>query len=147
VLTTNTKCLNQGFNVWLVDLQPTCANYGLETWFSPNDNIRKCLTHIMHGSVKNAFWDVNIYKLRNGVILNHLSYLITLMVYLRSHWTRKFQNKYFMFGWSIYRLFVPNTASKRDSFQMMIFVIFCSTWCMVQLKTRFETWISRNDAK
>jgi hypothetical protein len=34
---------------------------------------------------------------------------------------------------------------KRDSLQIMIFVNVCSTWSMVQLETRFETWITRND--
>jgi hypothetical protein len=44
----------------------------------------------------------------------------------------------FMFVRSIYRLFVLNRSSKRDSLQMMIFVNVCSTWNMVKLKTRFE---------
>jgi hypothetical protein len=34
---------------------------------------------------------------------------------------------------------------KRDSLQIMIFVNVCSTWSMVQLKTRFELSITRND--
>jgi hypothetical protein len=50
----------------------------------------------------------------------------------------------FMFDWSIYRLFVLNRSWKPDSLQMMIFVNVCSTWSMVQLKTRFETSITRN---
>jgi hypothetical protein len=61
------------------------------------------------------------------------SYLITLMALL------------FMFVRSIYRPFVLNRSPKRDSLQMMIFVNVCSAWSMVQLKTRFETSITRND--
>jgi hypothetical protein len=43
VLTKDTKCPNQVFYVWIVDLQTICTKYGLETWFSPNDYIRKYL--------------------------------------------------------------------------------------------------------
>jgi hypothetical protein len=73
------------------------------------------------------------------------SYLITLNVYLCSQWTPNVQIKNFMFDWSILRLFVLNTAWKRDSLQMMIFVTVCSTWRMSQLKKHFQTWITRND--
>jgi hypothetical protein len=45
----------------------------------------------------------------NGVRLFHLHSLITLMVYLCSQWNPNVQIKYFMFDWSIYRLFVLNT--------------------------------------
>jgi hypothetical protein len=75
-----------------------------------------------------------------GVSLFHLSYLITLMVYLCSQWTLKFQMKYFMFDWSIYRLFVLNRRWKRDSLHIIIFVYVWSTWGIVVLKTRFEAW-------
>jgi hypothetical protein len=81
----------------------------------------------------------------NGVSLYHLSYLINLMVYLCSHWTPKYQIKYFMFHWSIYRLFVLNTSWKRDSLQTMIFENVCSTWIMVECKTQFVSWITSND--
>jgi hypothetical protein len=60
----DTKFLNQVFYVWLVDLQTICAKYGLETWFSPNDDIRKCLLDMKHGSTKNASWDVSNKKWR-----------------------------------------------------------------------------------
>jgi hypothetical protein len=43
VLTTDTKCPNQVFYGWIVDLQTICTKYGLETWFSPNDEIRNYL--------------------------------------------------------------------------------------------------------
>jgi hypothetical protein len=81
----------------------------------------------------------------NGVSLFHLSYLITLMAYICSQWSPNDQIKYFIFDWSIYRLFLLNTGWKRDCLQMIIFVNVCSTWCIVELKTCFETWITRND--
>jgi hypothetical protein len=81
----------------------------------------------------------------NGVSLFNLSYLITLMVFLCSQMTPNVQIKYFMFDWSIYRLFVQSTGWKRDSFQMLIYVNGYSTWSMVQLKTLFETSITRID--
>jgi hypothetical protein len=98
-----------------------------------------------HGWSKNVFWDVNNRKVVNGVSLFHLYYLITLMVCLCSQRTPNVQIKHFMFDWSIYRLFVLNWSWKRDSLQIMIFVFVCSTWTFVELKTRFETWITRND--
>jgi hypothetical protein len=81
----------------------------------------------------------------NGVSLFHFSYLITLMAYLCSQSTPKVQIKYFMFDWSIYRLFVLNRSWQRDSLLIMIFVFVSSTWSIVEIKTRFETWITRND--
>jgi hypothetical protein len=80
----------------------------------------------------------------NGVSFFHLSYLITLMVYQCSQRTPKVQIKYFMFDWSIYRLFVIDRGWKRVSLQIMIFVYVCSTWDIVELRTRFETWITWN---
>jgi hypothetical protein len=81
----------------------------------------------------------------NGISLLHLSHLINLMAYLCSQWTPNVQINYFIFDWSIYRLFVLNWAWKRVSHQIMIFVFICSTWGIVELNTRFETWITRND--
>jgi hypothetical protein len=81
----------------------------------------------------------------NGVSLFHLHYLITLMAYLWSQWTTNVQIKYFLFDWWIYRLFMLNSAWKHDSLQIMKFVNMCSKWSMGQLKTRFETWITRYD--
>jgi hypothetical protein len=81
----------------------------------------------------------------NGVRLYHPSYLITLMSYLCSQWTRNIQHKYFMFGWSIFTIYVLHRAWKRDSLQIIIFVYICSTLNLVELKTRFETWITIND--
>jgi hypothetical protein len=70
----------------------------------------------------------------NDVSSFHVSYLITLMAYLFSQWTRKVQINYFIFKWSISRLFVLHTAWKRDSLKIMIFVNVCSTYSMVQQK-------------
>jgi hypothetical protein len=81
----------------------------------------------------------------NVVRLFHLIYLIKLMVYLCSQWKPNVQIKYCMFDCSIYRLFVLNTGWKRDSLQMMIIVNVCSTWSIVEFKSRFESWITRND--
>jgi hypothetical protein len=81
----------------------------------------------------------------NGVSLIHLSYLITLMAYLCSHWAPKVQIKYFLFDWSIYRLFVKNWCWKDDHLQIMIFEFVCSTWVIVELKARFDTWINWNE--
>jgi hypothetical protein len=67
------------------------------------------------------------------------------MSYLRSQWTPNVQIKHFMFDCSIYRLFVLNREWKRESIQIMIFVYVCSTWGIVELKSRFETWITRKD--
>jgi hypothetical protein len=52
---------------------------------------------------------------------------------------------YLMHYFSIYRYVVLNTAWKRDPLHIMIFVNICSTWFMVQIKTRFETWVTKED--
>jgi hypothetical protein len=64
VLTMDTKCPNQVFYFWLVDLHTICAKYGLETWFSPNVDIRKCVLDMKHGYTENSFWDINNKKWR-----------------------------------------------------------------------------------
>jgi hypothetical protein len=81
----------------------------------------------------------------NGVSLFNLSNLIILMAYLCSQRTQNVQIKYFIFDWSIYSLFVLNTGWKRDSIKMMVFENICSSWSMVEIKTRFEKWLTRND--
>jgi succinate-acetate transporter protein len=83
----------------------------------------------------------------NDVRLIHSSYLITIMPYMCSQWAPNIQHNYFMFGWSIFTLFVLNRAWKRDSHQIMIFVYICSRLNIVELKTRYETWITLNDVK
>jgi hypothetical protein len=81
----------------------------------------------------------------NGVCLFKLSYLITLMAYLCSHWTPKVQINYLKFDWSIYRLFVLNRDFKLVSLKIMIFAYICLSRGIAELKTRFETWITKND--
>jgi hypothetical protein len=61
-------------------------------------------------------WDVNIKKWRR--CLFNLRNLITHMAYLCSQRAPKVQLKYFLFHWSIYRLFVLNWVWKSNSFQM-----------------------------
>jgi hypothetical protein len=67
------------------------------------------------------------------------------MAYLCSQWKPNIQIKHFMFERSNYRLFVLNFDWKRDSLQIMIFVYVSTTWSIVELKTLFETWITKND--
>jgi hypothetical protein len=71
--------------------------------------------------------------------------LITVMAYLCSQWTPYVQIKYFMFHWSIYRLFVLNRGWNRDSLQIVILVYVCSTCSVVVLQKRFENWKATND--
>jgi hypothetical protein len=59
----------------LADLQTICAKYGLKTLFSPNDEIRKCMLDMKHGSTKNAIWDV-INKKLCKFVTNFLFYYI-----------------------------------------------------------------------
>jgi hypothetical protein len=61
-LTTDTNGPNQVLYVWSVDLHTICAKQGLETWLSPNNDIRLWLLDIKHSWNKNAFWDVNKKK-------------------------------------------------------------------------------------
>jgi hypothetical protein len=117
----------------------------LETWFSTNNDIRKCLLAMKNGWIKNAFWDVNNKKCSKWCTFFNLSYLITLMAYLCSQWTPNDQIKYCVLDWSIYRLFVLYGGWKRDSIEIMIFVYVSTTCSIVKLKMRFETWITWND--
>jgi hypothetical protein len=140
----DTKCPNKVFHVWLVDLQAILLN---RSWKidPPNSDIRIYLLDMRHSWTKTCFETWITWNDVNGVSLIHLSYLITLMDYLCSQWTPKVQIKCFMFDWSIYRRFVLNRAWKRDFLQLMIFSNVCSTWGIVEIKTGFDTWITRND--
>jgi hypothetical protein len=80
----------------------------------------------------------------NNLNLFLFSYLITHMLYLCSHCAPKVQIVYFIFDWPFYRLFLLNRCRKLEPLQMMIFEHVCSTCSLVELKTRFETWIRRN---
>jgi hypothetical protein len=71
--------------------------------------------------------------------LFHFSHLIALIAYLCSQWTPNVQIKYFIFVWSIDRVFVLNWAWKRVSLQIMIFEYVCSAWRIVKLNTCLET--------
>jgi hypothetical protein len=81
----------------------------------------------------------------NDVYWFHFPYLITVLAYLCSQLATLVQIRYFMFDWTIYRIFGLNKAWKRDSLQMMIFVYICSTCRVFRLKTRFETWKAWNE--
>jgi hypothetical protein len=50
-----------------------------------------------------------------------------------------------MYDWAIYRIFVLNAGWKLESLQMKIFVYVYPTFSVVELKTRFETSIERNE--
>jgi hypothetical protein len=75
----------------------------------------------------------------NGVSLFHFSHLITLTAYLCSQWSPNVQIKYFMYDWSIYRLFLLNRGWKPVSLQIMIYVYFCLIWGLVEVNSRFGT--------
>jgi hypothetical protein len=80
----------------------------------------------------------------NGVSLFHLSYLVTLIAYLCSQSKLKYTNQV-IYIWLVNNiLFVLNRGWKRYTLQMMIFVNVCLTFSVDELKTRFETWITRN---
>jgi hypothetical protein len=128
VLTTDSKCPNQVFYVRLVELNAICATYGLETWFTPNDDIRTWLLVMKHGSIKNAFWDVNNMKWRKWYKFDS-SFLFNNTYGLTVHTKNtKIPNQVSYAWWSIYRLFVTNRCWKRDYLQIIIFVYDCSTW-------------------
>jgi hypothetical protein len=139
VLLTETKCPNQVFYVLLVDLQTICATYGRETWFSTNDDIRKCLLDMKNVSTKNAFWGFNDKDWRKWC--DFVSPFLFNNTYGLPVVTKetKCPNQVF-YDWA-----VLNRAWKRDPLQIMIFVYVCSTWSMVEIKTCFETWITRYD--
>jgi hypothetical protein len=44
-----------------------------------------------------------------------------------------------------YKLFMLNRGWKSEYLQIVIFVHVCSTGTLVELKTRFETWITRKN--
>jgi hypothetical protein len=144
VLTKDTKCPNQVFYVWLVDLQTICAKYDLETRFLQMTLFVNICSPWSMLELETLFWTWKTRNDLNGVSLFHLSYLITLMVYLCSQWKPKIQIKYFNVDWSIHGLFVLRIGWKNDSLQIKIFVHVTSTWSIVELKTRYETWITRN---
>jgi hypothetical protein len=64
VLSMGTKCRNQVFYVWLIDLQTICAKCGLETLLFPSDDSRKFLLDMHRSWNQNAFCDGNNKKWR-----------------------------------------------------------------------------------
>jgi hypothetical protein len=112
----DTKCPNQLFYDWLVLNRP---------WKRVSLQIRIIIHVCSTGGIVELNKSFDTWITRNdvsGVSLFHLSYLITHMTYLWSQRTPNVQIKYFMFDWSIYRLFVLNTTFKRDSLLIVIFV-------------------------
>jgi hypothetical protein len=144
VLTKGTKCTNKVFCVWLVDLQTIALNTGLK-----HDSLQMMILLYVFSTfivvdakscfetciTRNDVYEVNLFL---------FSSLITLMIYLCSHCSPNVQLVFFIFHWPIYRLFLLNRGCKLEPFQMMIFVHDCSTCSVVELKNRFEAWISRN---
>jgi hypothetical protein len=131
------------FYVWLIDPQSICAKWGLK-----RDSLQIIILVYVCSTwgiveLKTRFETWITWNDVNGVSLFHSSHLITLMAYLCSQWTPTFQIKYFMFDWSIYRLFGLNRNWKSDYLQIIIFVYVCSTWGIVEVKTRIEMWITR----
>jgi hypothetical protein len=112
---------------------------------SPNNDIRTCLFDMLRSWTKNTVWAVNNKKCRKWCKLVSPFLFNNSYDLLGSQWAPNVQFSYVMFDWSIYRLFVLNTGWKPDSLQMMIFVYICSTCIVVELKTRFVTWVTRND--
>jgi hypothetical protein len=143
VLTMGTKCTNQVFNVWLVDLQTICAKYWLETWFSPNDDIRICLFDMQRSWSKNAFWVVNNTKWRKRCkIVSLFLFNNTCALPVLTLCPKCPDRVFYIWLVDLYS-FVVNTGLKHDPFQMVIFVYVCSTCSVVELKTQFETRIAK----
>jgi hypothetical protein len=110
------------------------------------------MAYLCHNGHQMSKWNIlcliETWITRNdvkGVSSFNLSCLITIMAYLCSERIPNIQINYFMFDCCIYRLFVLNRGWKRVSILIMIILYVCSTWGIVELKTRFETWITRND--
>jgi hypothetical protein len=144
VLTMVTKCPNQVYYVWLVDLQTIALNTGWKyyslqmmifVYVCSTFSVVDLKTRFEMWIIRNHINDVNLFL---------FSYLITLRLYLCSHWTPNAQNAYLIFDWSNYRLFLLNKGWKLETLQMVIFVHVSSTCRVAKLKTRYETWITRN---
>jgi hypothetical protein len=97
-----------------------------------------------HGSTKNAFWDVNNKKWRKWCKLL-LPFLFN-NTYVSPVFTKdtKCTNQVF-YVWLVDLHTLLNRASELDFFQIKIFVYVCSAWSKFELKTLFDTWITRND--
>jgi hypothetical protein len=112
--------------------------FELNTWFHPNDDIPINLFDMQRSWIKNVFWDLNNKKCRKLCKFDSPFFFNNTYGLLGLTMAPNVQIKYFMFDWSIYRLLVLNRVWKRDSHQMMIFVYVCSTYSVVEIKTRLE---------
>jgi hypothetical protein len=138
VLTIVTSYPNHVFYYWLVELQAICANRVCKS-FSPNNNIRICLLDMRHSWITNAFWGVNNKKWRKwwkfvSPLLFNNSYGLPMFTI-----DTKSPNQV------LYYRLVLNRAWTRDSLQIIIIIYVYSSWTIVEFKTRFDSWISRND--
>jgi hypothetical protein len=142
--TPNVKIMYFMFDWWIYIL--FVLNTGLETWFSPNVNIRKCLLDMKHSSTKNVFWGVNNNKWRIWCMFV-LPFLFN-NTYSLSVLTKdtKFPNQVFYVCLVDFQTILLNRGLKRDSFQIMILVHVYSNCSVVELKTQSESLKARNDA-
>jgi hypothetical protein len=139
VLTKGNKCPNQVFYFWLIILHTICAKYGLETWFPPNDDIRKYLLDMKQWWSKNPFWDVNNKRRCKWCTIDSPFLFINTYGLPVLTMDTKCPNQVF------YDWLVLNRGWKRVSLQIIAFIYICSTWSLVELKTRFEMCITRKD--
>jgi hypothetical protein len=136
-------------------METKCPNQVFYDWLVLNRGRKRDLLQIMILLYVGSTWSIVELKMHfetwitwndvNGISLFHLSYIITRMAYMCTQRTQKVQIKCFMFEWSIYRLFVTNKCWKRDYLEIITFVYVWSTWGIIELKTRFGSWITRND--
>jgi hypothetical protein len=103
------------------------------------------LHYMRHSWIKIAFWEVKTRNDVNCVSLFKLSYLIKIIAYLCSQRTPNIQIKYLDLIDLCTDYFCYIGAGKVSLYKMVLFVYECSRWSIVQLKKRFETWITRND--
>jgi hypothetical protein len=116
-----------------------------KTCLPPNNDIRICLFDMRHIWTKNAFWDLNNKKWRKwcNFILSFLfndSYGLPVLTM-----GTNCPNQVIYVCLVDLHYICINRGWKFDSLQMMIFVNICSTWRIVELKTCFETWMTRID--
>jgi hypothetical protein len=128
----------------LVDLQTLCARYGLETWFPTNNDIQYVCSTYSIVELKTRFETWITRNEVNRVSLFDTSYVITLMAYLFSQKTPNYKSSTLF--WLVDLLYIcAKWELERCVFQIMLFANVCSTGCIDEIVTRFETWISRND--
>jgi hypothetical protein len=120
--------LNRGWKP--VSLQITISVYVCSTW------------EIVELKTRFETWIICNY-------VNCVSFVVLFLFYITyglrviATYT-KYPNQVF-YVWSFYIRFVLNRCCKPVSFQIMIMVYVGSTWIIVELKTRIETWLTWND--